>query len=518
MLKKNKFAAVIHIGAHAVRLYIAQVIRKNNVKIIEELWMPIQIGKEAFSKGRISDATITELINCITNFKKNLESYQIYNVRVVSTAALRVALNTDIVIDRISRTTGFNVEVIGNVEEVNILYQAFKQKTKSLISYKDKNIFLFLLSSGSSQYIFLNKDNIIVSETFNIGTMGMQKMYELHSNSVMLFLHDVANTVFDSFNNYEKIPNIDMFIVINEDIIELLVNSKNLKSDKNMLLYRISNKNLDKLYNEALKIPFKKFKSKYNLQDNNYETAIISFLLSTLLFNMTDSKRIYFSPLNFSTSVLLEMSQLNKTITESFTEEKVDNIISASIALAKKYNEDISYVNRGRKIAVKLFDELKEKLGLLEENKIYLEVAMILLNVGKFIDFKGHHKHSATIIACSEILGLSKQEMILISQLARYHRRALPKDSHSSYIKLEENERLLISRLASIIRISDGINKIKSIEVTDIKVSISENDCILYITLKDDHYEHFDLLCMNIKEKSYFFENFFGYNIKVEKG
>ena len=89
-----------------------------------------------------------------------------------------------------------------------------------------------------------------------------------------------------------------------------------------------------------------------------------------------------------------------------------------------------------------------------------LEVAALAHNVGMVIAHSGHHKHAAYMIRNSEqLVGFSQQEIELIAQVARYHRKSQPSLKHPEFAALDEDEQRTVSILAGILRIAIGLDR-----------------------------------------------------------
>ena len=88
----------------------------------------------------------------------------------------------------------------------------------------------------------------------------------------------------------------------------------------------------------------------------------------------------------------------------------VHEVIGSAKALARKYAVDKDHGRHVAALAVKLFDELVELTALSPQDRLLLEVAGIVHEVGGFISRRSHHKHSFYIIKNSEIFGLNDEE------------------------------------------------------------------------------------------------------------
>ena len=95
-----------------------------------------------------------------------------------------------------------------------------------------------------------------------------------------------------------------------------------------------------------------------------------------------------------------------------------------------------------RELAVRLFDELRAEHGLSDRHRLLLEVAALLHDIGNYVNLRGHHKHTQYLLSVSEIFGLSQDDMAVVANVARYHRRACPQKSHLPYMALDRETRV----------------------------------------------------------------------------
>jgi len=70
--------------------------------------------------------------------------------------------------------------------------------------------------------------------------------------------------------------------------------------------------------------------------------------------------------------------------------------------------------------------------------------------------------------------------MEIIANIARYHRRALPQRSHVSYISLDRDERMIVSKLAAILRVANALDKDHLPKTMDMKI-LREGDQIVLV-------------------------------------
>jgi exopolyphosphatase/guanosine-5'-triphosphate,3'-diphosphate pyrophosphatase len=114
--------------------------------------------------------------------------------------------------------------------------------------------------------------------------------------------------------------------------------------------------------------------------------------------------------------------------------------------------------------------EWRELAGhTMHQQSLLLHAAALVHDVGVMVRYKQHHKHSARIVRGCNWPGTSDVDRALLALLARYHRRAHPKERHDAFMELPSQERSLVVRLASVLRIADGLDRTHTQRVIDVR-------------------------------------------------
>lgn len=121
-----------------------------------------------------------------------------------------------------------------------------------------------------------------------------------------------------------------------------------------------------------------------------------------------------------------------------------------------------------------------------DESRELLETAALLRDVGYFINYTGHHKHSYHLIVHSELPGFSPRELEIVANVARYHRKARPKKKHAHYRDLDDRDKPTVRVLAAILRVADGLDRTHTQLVQRISLSRTEHIYTLIAHSKHD--------------------------------
>ncbi|MEZ4822784.1 MAG: HD domain-containing protein [Ignavibacteria bacterium] len=102
---------------------------------------------------------------------------------------------------------------------------------------------------------------------------------------------------------------------------------------------------------------------------------------------------------------------------------------SSVIHLGERTNYDKEHSIQALKLANKIFDFIKSKFNLTDDDREYLEAATLLHDIGYYISHSDHHKHSYYLIRNADMLGFNDKEIELIANIARYHRKSHPRQN-----------------------------------------------------------------------------------------
>lgn len=167
-----KFAA-IDIGSNALRLLFCNVYEEAgggvSYKKAELTRIPLRLGEDAFILGKISEEKAEKLIASIQAFKQLIKINEPYSYRACATSAMRDATNGSDIIKRIYAKTGIAIELIDGKTEASTIYANHIEK-----DLNSKAAYLYIdIGGGSTELTLFHKNKIIISQSFNIGTIRM---------------------------------------------------------------------------------------------------------------------------------------------------------------------------------------------------------------------------------------------------------------------------------------------------------------------------------------------------------
>jgi exopolyphosphatase/guanosine-5'-triphosphate,3'-diphosphate pyrophosphatase len=131
------------------------------------------------------------------------------------------------------------------------------------------------------------------------------------------------------------------------------------------------------------------------------------------------------------------------------------------------------------RLALDIFRPLARPFKLGDREERILEAAAILHDVGYFINYSSHHKHSYHLIRHADLFGFTPRERELIANVARYHRKSLPKKKHDQFMRLSAEDRRTVSMLGGILRLADGLDRSRTGMVQLLEPLLSPSELLL---------------------------------------
>lgn len=172
-----KFAA-IDIGSNAVRLQISRPLSETDenaeFKKVEYTRLPLRLGEDVFSSGKLSDKKVGLLVKAMQAFQFLMEIYNIDGYMACATSAMRDMKNSKEVVKQIYEKTGVKIKVISGKKESLLIRQAV------LDDLPTKNGYVHIdVGGGSTEVSFLINGKLKAAESFDVGAVRLLQKSDL---------------------------------------------------------------------------------------------------------------------------------------------------------------------------------------------------------------------------------------------------------------------------------------------------------------------------------------------------
>jgi exopolyphosphatase/guanosine-5'-triphosphate,3'-diphosphate pyrophosphatase len=126
--------------------------------------------------------------------------------------------------------------------------------------------------------------------------------------------------------------------------------------------------------------------------------------------------------------------------------------------VSQKYLFDRAHAQHVSQLALNLFYQLHDLHQLPDRYASVLHAAATLHDIGLFVAYPKHHKHSYYLIKSSGMNSFSKTDLDLVANIARYHRKAHPSQKHLAFSQLHPEQQQIVRKLSAILRVADSLD------------------------------------------------------------
>lgn len=148
--------------------------------------------------------------------------------------------------------------------------------------------------------------------------------------------------------------------------------------------------------------------------------------------------------------------------------------LESATKFAMRCDNDFPHALTVSRLSCALFDQLCAHFELDEDDRILLEIAALLANVGMTVSHAKHHLHSYYMIRNADLLGLTDDEIEVVAQVARYHRKSEPKESHESFVALPAPDQSRVRLLSAVLRVAIGLDRTHDGRVEDVSIDVDD--------------------------------------------
>ncbi len=506
--------AVIDIGTSSVRMAIGEICEDGSIRTLETLTQSVGLGKDTFTQGTIARSTIEDCVRVLTSYRQVLTSYGITGsdqLRCVATSAVREAQNRLAFIDRVYIATGIQVEPLDEAEVSRVTFLSVEPTLKLDPALSDARSVVVEVGGGSTELLVVEQAQVIFSHSYNLGSLRLRQTLEtlnapianrrrIMESHIQRFVSQAGQQIRQGNGAPTEVIAMggDFRFAVSQLVPERVEDS----------LSKISTAKLSKFVERMFPLSVDELVHDFHLTYPDAETLGPSLLSMLLFLRELQVDHVRVSDVNLRDGLLHEIASQG-----IWSEDFQSQVINSTIDLGRKYAFDESHARHVAELSGMLFDALQSQHRLGGRYRVILHVAALLHEIGLFVGITSYHKHTMYLIQNSELFGLSRRDLQLVALVARYHRRASPKPTHNYFSNLDREERVIVAKLASILRVADALDRSYSQRIREIDCSIKKHRLIITIPGVDD----VSLEQITLKQTVQLFEETYGLSVLLRR-
>lgn len=424
-----------------------------------------RLGQGVAASGRLSDEAITRTLETLRRMVDIAEQFDVEQTRAVATSAVRVAKNGKEFVARAKRELGLDIEVISEQEEGRLAFVAAAANFDL-----GGRVAVMDIGGGSLEIIRATGNEIEAIWSLPIGAVTLSELFveadPLSPKAFKALRSEIRRRLAEAVGAH---PVPVTTLVGSGGTITALANMATQLHDKAPTAAHseeVSRADVVHLLAMLKRQTLEERRQTAGLTAQRADIIVAGLAVVDEVMRLFGANTLRVNARGIREGLILD------TISAGNGKVAGPDRMRVLLDFARRCRFDRKHSLHVTKLALSIFDQLAAKLGLSEDDRPLLEAAGILHDVGYYIAYDKHHKHSYHLISYASLPGFTRREQEIVASIARYHRGALPRARHDGAARLSPEDRRTVARLGAILRLADGLDRGRSQRVAAVEATL----------------------------------------------
>jgi exopolyphosphatase/guanosine-5'-triphosphate,3'-diphosphate pyrophosphatase len=476
--------AAIDAGSNAVRLSVARAYSALDIEPLTTERYPLRLGEGVFVRHRFSEDILKKAVKAFRHLRGIMDEFGVTKYRAVATSATREAQNRDVLVRRVKQATGITLEVIGAREESRLGREA----ALAAVGPEVQPRCIVDLGGGSLELTILRDHTVEQGVQLAIGAVRLMTTLNLPGVIRPVQAEQVRRYVRALLESrLPARPNLaDQVAVALGGNAETLSNVAPGPRQDGLPTLELSL--LRERLGDILKLDVRERMKAYGVRRDRADVMGVAAIIFVTLGRYLNVQRFLIPGVGIREGLLQEIAREAFSRKEPHRyDDEARQILIGTRTYGRRFEYDQRHAEHVRELSLMLFDQLQAIHHLPPQSRVQLEAGALLHDVGHRISHRGHHKHGEYLALYGDIPGLEGRDRNIVGAVVRYHnRKSEPASHHPAYSALNSNDKRISRRLASIVRIAEGLDHSHRQRVQSLRASFHRGAVTLQVEARGD--------------------------------
>ena len=478
--------ALLDIGSNSIHMILTEIQPDFSYKILDRFKDVTRLGEETFKTGSFSPDAIDKGIEVVHTLATLARNRGFTRIEAVATSAVREAANGGDLIEAIEQQTGIRVRVVTGLEEARLISLGVRHS----MDFGDRNVLIEEGGVGSVELIGGDRHKLLHAASLKLGAIRLNDLYlkkETSSDALKRLEKAVEAQLKPALSRFKKIG-FETFVGTSGmigNLAEVMHLQKTGRPIPQLNLATFSRKDVVEIEKLLLDTPLKRRAEIPGVDPKRADLLLPAAIVLRTIMERLDLDELTVSDKAIREGLLYDFIERHRDGIQA--EQEIPNIRRRNVMyLARRCQYEAVHAHHVAKLCLQLFDQTASTHKMGEHEREWLEYAAILHDIGYLINSRQHHKHSYYLIKNSDLAGFSADEIELIANVARYHRRAIPEDDHKTLKDLDPTLREPLTVLGGILRLGDALDRTHFGVIQSLRCSVSPDSLDIALSTTDD--------------------------------
>lgn len=466
MAAKRHRLAAIDVGTNSVHMIVVEALRRG-FRVIDKEKEMVQLGRGSLAGKPLTEAAMKRGVDALTRMGEIARRYRVDEIMCVATSATREAPNADEFVRRAEESSGIHIRVIQGEEEADYIWRA----VRSSVDFRGGSVLCIDIGGGSVELIVGTMEQVFFTRSEPIGALRLTQQFfaegDSSDRSVWRCRRFVRRRLRKAFTRVRSIG-FDL-VVGTSGTITTLAELAGASADVAAGLRPLDRADLRQLISRLASVPAEQRAEEFKIDPLRAATILAGAVILDEILDLSEADSL------LACSAALREGLVLRALDERRVEPgpRGDVRRSSVLDLAERSGINRAHALHVAKLATRLFDQMSALHKLRPLERELLEYAAILGEIGQQVSWQSYHKHSYYMIRHAGLHGFTEEEVSVIANVARYHRKGKPKERHENIRELSDKQVSVVRKLISILRVAHALDRSKRQAVRDVAVDVN---------------------------------------------
>jgi exopolyphosphatase / guanosine-5'-triphosphate,3'-diphosphate pyrophosphatase len=458
--------AAIDVGSNSVHMIVADVTREGHLEVVDRVKEMVRLGRRSFTTGRLTQESMDLAVRALGNFKRLARVRRVDKIRAVATSAVREARNRTEFIRRLRRETGIPIEVISGIAEARLIFQA----ARHALGLEGGPYLLIDVGGGSVELVLVRDGKPLWMRSVKLGAARLAERFltdDPPSREQLKKLNAHLERQIGGLMRKAKRAGVVRAIGTSGTINTMVAMARAARGEELGRLHsaNASTAEISHLTEQLLEANAALRSELPGMDAKRVDLMPAAAALIDFVLTQSGAPELMACSWALREGVLLGLARAVNSRSAHDARRRSVNALAARFVGSNEHGRQVA------RLAMQLYDATAGVLGIPKESRELLEYAALLHDIGHAIDHDRHNRHSYYLIKNAELFGFDPDEIEIIAQAARGHRKQAPKLDSPELKGLSASKRKVVRGFAAILRIADALDRthfgvVKNVAVT----------------------------------------------------
>jgi exopolyphosphatase/guanosine-5'-triphosphate,3'-diphosphate pyrophosphatase len=378
----------------------------------------------------------------------------------VATSAVREAQNGGAFVKVVAKQTGLAVRVISGAEEARLIFLGVQHG----IALTDEPALAVDIGGGSVEFMVGTRAALLYAKSLKLGAIRVRDLYLTKTPPTAAMLRQLEDDITAQLTKALDACKVKQFssIIATSGMAANLAEVIHLRRTERPLtqinLATITQKEISEIESVLARSTTRARLAIPGLDPKRVDTLLPAAMVLRRVLELTRTDELTLCDKAIREGVIFDF--VSRHLDKIRAERDIPDVRRRSVlSLAKRCHVPEVHSLHVASLALRLFDQTKRLHKLGHAEREWLEYAAMLHDAGYLINVRQHHKHTYYLIKNSDLSGFTEEEIELIANVARYHRRSVPSSKHDAYEGLSLKRKRTVRILSAFLRVADGLDR-----------------------------------------------------------